>query len=144
MFEEIDLSDKIAIIASVVALLQFLALVATVYMMIRTARRQLRAYVLVSGSAVANVVEGDGIPEAQVVIENFGQTPAFNFVNVTGFAGYAYPPPKSITLTVPKSRPDGIEPLASLGKAGRSGATTGSFALASSSICSPDWIQGSH
>src|SRR5215467_11313317 len=71
--------------------------------MVRTARRQLRAYVLVSGTAVTNVAEGDGIPEAQVVIKNFGETPAYNFVNVTGFAGNVYPPPSSITLTVPES-----------------------------------------
>jgi hypothetical protein len=61
----------------------------------------LRAYVFVSGAAVTNVAEGDGIPEAQVVIKNFGQTPAYKFVNVTGFAANVYPPPKSIRLTVP-------------------------------------------
>jgi hypothetical protein len=96
-----SLSDRIAVIASIVAFLQFLALVATVFMMVRTARRQLRAYVLVSGSTVTNVAEGDGIPQAQVVIKNFGQTPAYDFVSVPGFALYDYPPPKSITLTVP-------------------------------------------
>jgi hypothetical protein len=66
-----------------------------------TARRQLRAYVFVSGAAVTNIAEGDGIPEAQVVIKNFGQTPAYNFVNITGFAANVYPPPSSIRLTVP-------------------------------------------
>jgi hypothetical protein len=100
-FDGWNLSDKIAVIASVVALLQFFALFATVFVMVRTARRQLRAYVLVSGSAVTNVVEGNGIPEARVAIKNFGQTPAYNFVNVTGLAAYVYPPPKSISLTVP-------------------------------------------
>jgi hypothetical protein len=65
-----------------------------------TAARQLRAYVFVSGAAVTNVAEGDGIPEAQVVIKNFGQTPAYDLVNVTGFATDVYPPPKSIRLTV--------------------------------------------
>jgi hypothetical protein len=66
-----------------------------------TAERQLRAYVFVSSAAVMNVVEGDGIPEAQVVIKNFGQTPAYGFVNITGFAANIYPPPKSLRLTVP-------------------------------------------
>jgi hypothetical protein len=41
-------------------------------------------------------------PEAQVVIKNFGQTPAYEFVNVTGFAANIYPPPKSVILTVPE------------------------------------------
>jgi hypothetical protein len=66
-----------------------------------TAQRQLRAYVFVSGAIVTNIAEGDGIPEAQVVIKNFGQTPAYNFVNITGFAADVYPPPKSIRLTIP-------------------------------------------
>jgi hypothetical protein len=68
----------------------------------QSVERQLRAYVFVSGAAVTNVTEGDGIPEAQVVIKNFGQTPAYKVVNVTGFAMDVYPPPKSIRLTVPK------------------------------------------
>jgi hypothetical protein len=67
-----------------------------------TAKRQLRAYVFVSGSAVTNVVEGNGIPEAQVVIQNFGRTPAYAFVNVTGFGMNAYPHPQSIRLTIPE------------------------------------------
>jgi hypothetical protein len=39
------MSDKIAVIASAVAFLQFLAMIATVFVMRRTAQRQLRAYV---------------------------------------------------------------------------------------------------
>jgi hypothetical protein len=45
-FEGWNLSDKIAAIASVVAFLQFTALIATFWIMVRNGRRQLRAYVL--------------------------------------------------------------------------------------------------
>jgi hypothetical protein len=41
------LADKIAVIASIVAFLQFLVLVATWGVMVRHGRRQLRAYVFV-------------------------------------------------------------------------------------------------
>src|ERR1035437_1228624 len=71
-----SLSDKIAVIASLVAFLQFLALIATVLVVRRTGQRQLRAYVGVTGR--------DGMPsliigEKQtmgVIIKNHGQTPA--------------------------------------------------------------------
>ncbi len=100
-FYGLSQSDKIAVIASLAAFLQFIALIVTVFVMMRTARRQLRAYVLVYGSVVTNVAEGDEVPEARIVFKNFGQTPAYNFVNVTGFAFNVYPAPKSIRLTVP-------------------------------------------
>jgi hypothetical protein len=102
-FDGWSLSDKIAVVASIVAFLQFIALIATVYVMRRTAQRQLRAYVFVDTVYVSNVAEGDGIPEAHVAIKNFGQTPAYKFVNITGFAIDNYPPPAAIELTVPNS-----------------------------------------
>jgi hypothetical protein len=63
---------------------------------IATSRAQLRAYVLVSRSVVTNVADGTGIPEAQVTIKNFGQTPAYNVINVGGFAIDRYPPPRTL------------------------------------------------
>jgi hypothetical protein len=76
-FDGWSLSDKIAVIASVVAFLQFLALIATVYVMRRTGQRQLRAYIV----AGINNVDIQG-PENEVSvslgvsIKNTGQTPA--------------------------------------------------------------------
>jgi hypothetical protein len=67
---------------------------------IATSRAQLRAYVLVSRSVVTNVADGTGIPEAQVTIKNFGQTPAYNVINVGGFAIDRYPPPRTLDLII--------------------------------------------
>ncbi len=53
-------------------LLQFSALV----VIIRTTRRQLRAYVFISGAHLENIGIGQ-IPCAQLTIKNFGQTPAY-------------------------------------------------------------------
>jgi hypothetical protein len=70
------LGDKIAAIASILAFLQFVALTATVLVLMRTARRQLRAYVnVVHGIANPQIAVG-GTPRFEVVIHNFGQTPA--------------------------------------------------------------------
>jgi hypothetical protein len=71
-----SLSDKIAVIASVVAFLQFIALVATVGVMRRTGKRQLRAYISdIDGTAVA----GDRAEIAiEIVFRNAGQTPAYD------------------------------------------------------------------
>jgi hypothetical protein len=49
-----NLSDKIAGIASVAAFLQFLALIATVWIMVRNGRRQLRAYVFPEDISLAD------------------------------------------------------------------------------------------
>jgi len=95
------LSDKIAVIASVAALLQFFALVGTVFVLIWTARRQLRAYVFVSSAKIIHGIEDDSIPEAHVVIKNSGQTPAYRLTNISGIAFDRYPAPPSLILTVP-------------------------------------------
>jgi hypothetical protein len=93
-----NLSDKIAAIASIAAFLQFLALVATIWIIMRNGQRQLRAYVIVERGIVANVADpiseyGKGQatvaqlrvpstgPVAQITIKNTGQTPAYNLVH---------------------------------------------------------------
>ncbi len=75
-----NLSDKIAAIASVVAFLQFGALVATVLIMIFNGRRQLRAYVLLDGGSIRVISDGQGnqFIEGFVNLKNCGQTPAQN------------------------------------------------------------------
>jgi hypothetical protein len=70
------------------------------YRQIWTSRAQLRAYVFVAGVRVTNVVEGDDIPEAIVAIKNFGQTPAYKVVNVSGIAVDRYPVPPTVNLTI--------------------------------------------
>jgi hypothetical protein len=74
-FDGWSLSDKIAVIASVVAFLQFIALIATVFVMRRTAQRQLRAYVMIKSVRIDNVIIG-GKPEVLITLRNSGQTPA--------------------------------------------------------------------
>lgn len=70
----------------VTGLLAFVA-----YLQIKTARRQLRAYVFVHTAKI--VVQDDEVtpPVAVVVIKNSGQTPACKLINVSGFASCPYP-----------------------------------------------------
>ena len=82
------LSDKIAVIASVVAFLQFLALVATVWVMLRTGRHQLRAYVLPHDCGVyegmqLNPPQPGHSNEPGIVLnfKNSGQTPAYKVIS---------------------------------------------------------------
>jgi|SRR5579862_584756 len=82
------LSDKIAVIASVVAFLQFAALVWTVIVMVLNGRRQLRAYV---GPENIGLFEGNmmsppqaarvNVPGIAMLIKNSGQTPAYKVVS---------------------------------------------------------------
>lgn len=82
------LSDKIAAWAVGIALLQFLALVSTIWVMIRSSRRQLRAYVLPEHGSIS---EGNmlnppqparaNIPGVVMAIKNSGQTPAYNLIS---------------------------------------------------------------
>jgi hypothetical protein len=95
-----SLSDKIAAVVIIVGFLQFVALIATWLVMMRTARRQLRAYVFVSSANVSNATEGNGTLQSCVVIKNFGQTPAYKVVNVNGFAFDRYPPSPTLNLTI--------------------------------------------
>src|SRR6266568_3929446 len=93
------LSDKIALIATVAAFLQFVALVVTIFVMISSSRRQLRAYVGGDVGSIGNVanpivVGGQAIkptgaeitnptcgPVAYVQIKNAGQTPAYEVLH---------------------------------------------------------------
>ncbi len=82
-----------AITAVFTGLLTFITggLVWTGFRQITTTRAQLRAYVLTSRTVVTNVVHGDGVPEAHVTLQNYGQTPAHKVVSVSGFAFDKYP-----------------------------------------------------
>ncbi len=83
------LSDKIAVIASIVAFLQFAALIWTVLVMIFNGRRQLRAYVAVD---TVGIFEGNMVsppqparvntPGIAMFIKNYGQTPAYKVVSM--------------------------------------------------------------
>jgi hypothetical protein len=78
------LSEKIAVIASIVAFLQFAALVWTVVVMILNGRRQLRAYLAPEN---VGILEGNmlsppqsaraNVPGIGMLIKNCGQTPAY-------------------------------------------------------------------
>jgi hypothetical protein len=82
------LSEKIALIASVVAFLQFVALVWTVRVMILNGRRQLRAYVAPES---VGILDGNMLsppqpakvnyPGVGMLIKNCGQTPAYKVVS---------------------------------------------------------------
>jgi hypothetical protein len=65
-----------------------------------TAERQLRAYVFVERAQIVNLIDGIGRPEAHVVIKNYGQTPAYELVNIIGLAIDEYPTPPTLNLTV--------------------------------------------
>jgi hypothetical protein len=76
--DALALSDKIAVIASIVALLQFFALVATIFVLMRTAKRQLRAYVFVKDGRIDITPDGTGFV-SRINFKNFGQTPAYQY-----------------------------------------------------------------
>jgi hypothetical protein len=67
---------------------------------LKTNRAQLRGYVFVSGARAINVSENAGIPEAHVVIKNFGQTPVYKVMNVSGIAADQFPAPATLDLTI--------------------------------------------
>jgi hypothetical protein len=67
---------------------------------LNTNRAQLRGYVFVSSAKVTNVIESMGIPEAHVVIKNFGQTPAYKVMNVSGIAADRFPGPPTLNLII--------------------------------------------
>jgi hypothetical protein len=80
----------------VVGVIQFVALIVqavvfffTLRQMKDSSKRQLRAYVNISESALK--LEPEDIPEGQVHIKNFGQTPAYNVREWTGIAVLPYP-----------------------------------------------------
>jgi hypothetical protein len=103
-----SLSDKIALIASVSAFLQFVALVVTIWVMILNGRRQLRAYIVLERGIIGNVADppsgpGErvhtvarlmqplGGPVAIITIKNTGQTPAYEVVHWGNIAIREFP-----------------------------------------------------
>jgi hypothetical protein len=90
------LSDRIAVIATVVAFLQFTALVCTVLVMVLTGRRQLRAYVLPEAGSLYDGTTlvppqpaKTNFPFVSLTLKNSGQTPAYR---VTGYIQIAVTP----------------------------------------------------
>jgi hypothetical protein len=82
------LSDQIAAIAGAAGLLQFFALIATVMIMVRNGRRQLRAYVFVNDAGlydgsvmVPPVAAHFNEPGVVINFKNSGQTPAYKVVS---------------------------------------------------------------
>ena len=81
------LSDKIAAIAIFVGFLQFCVLFATVAVMRRSAHRQLRAYVHIEDVVMSNM-NNPNLTYAvviQVIIKNFGRTPARQITNTSSW-----------------------------------------------------------
>jgi hypothetical protein len=83
-----SLSDRIAGIASIAALLQFFALVATILVMVRNGRRQLRAYVFPESAGLYDgtmtnppVLAHANEPGVVLLIRNIGQTPAYKVIS---------------------------------------------------------------
>ncbi len=83
-----SLSDRIAGIAGLMAFLQFAALVATVGVMIRNGRRELRAYLLpdqmliIDGNMLDPPVPARAnVPGVVLLLKNSGQTPAYHVVS---------------------------------------------------------------
>jgi hypothetical protein len=109
-----NVSDRIAVIASAVAFLQFVALVWTIAVMVRSSHRELRAYVVNESGSIYNIANPVAIFEGQVFnptgaeitnpaagpgafiqIRNAGQTPA-NEVAHWGFIGVKEYPLKTL------------------------------------------------
>lgn len=83
-----SLSDKIAVGACIAGFAQFLALIATIWIMIRNGRRQLRAHVFPNDISVVDGTLLDpqemhkaDIPAVSMLIKNSGQTPAYDVVS---------------------------------------------------------------
>jgi len=79
-FKGWGLSDEIAVIASVVAFLQFAALVVTVRVMNNSAKRQLRAYVHLTSVKLTKPPSNVTSWQAIIDLRNSGQTPAYSVV----------------------------------------------------------------
>jgi hypothetical protein len=91
-FDGWGLSDKIAVIASAVAFLQFLALIATVFVMRRTGQRQLRAYIVAGATDVdIHGPENEVSVSSVISIKNTGQTPAHELSVVSRTRLLAHP-----------------------------------------------------
>jgi hypothetical protein len=94
-----SLSDEIAGIASVAAFLQFLALIITVWIMIRNGRRQLRAYVWVKAVVIRDI----GLTKqawVKLELRNAGQTPAYDLMIAGACFVRPHPLPRGIPFPV--------------------------------------------
>ena len=81
-------SDTVASIGGLVAFLQFIALIATYWVMRNTGRQQLRAYALANSFALFEGLtmtppnlSRQNEPGVIIEMKNFGQTPAYRFVS---------------------------------------------------------------
>jgi len=112
-----SLADKIAVIATAAGFLQFVALLLTIWIMVRNARRQLRAYIIAETGTIGNVANPDPTvgpprltparidypefgPAGIVHIKNVGQTPAYDVLH-WGSLSFREWPLKSPLETVP-------------------------------------------
>jgi hypothetical protein len=109
------LADKIALGACIFAGLQFVALILTIAIMIRTGRRQLRAYVIPETGAIINVANPDPAPgpardtdaamkypewgpAVRIQIKNVGQTPAYDVLHWASLDFREYPLKSTLPL----------------------------------------------
>jgi hypothetical protein len=105
--------------AVAIAITTLIAVGYQAWLMRDTARRQLRAYVVVERGIVANVADppampGEKIetvarimnpragPHAQITIKNTGQTPAYNLVHWAGIGLFEWPLKTILPSTMPK------------------------------------------
>jgi hypothetical protein len=96
-----NLTNWIAIGALAAGLLQFCALVVTIWVMDRSAKRQLRAYVAV---AVTDIFDpGEGLKtRGAFIIENFGETPAYEVSYLAALIVLQHPlPDKQADILIP-------------------------------------------
>lgn len=63
-------------------ILQAIALIITIRVMIRTTRRQLRAYINLKSASIYNVIT-NAEPKIHMMFDNFGQTPAYDVVDIS-------------------------------------------------------------
>jgi hypothetical protein len=88
----------------IAAFLQAIGAIGTVWLIYRqlmTSRAQLRAYVVVSSAGIVSADDDrETAPVAVVTIQNSGQTPAHDVVNVSGIAIDLFPPPPTLSLTI--------------------------------------------
>jgi hypothetical protein len=85
-------TEIVAWIVAVATAGQAVALIVTIAVMIRTARRQLRAYVFID-STLINGMNAGQTPQVELVIKNFGQTPAYKVTHWIGVGIDSYPHP---------------------------------------------------
>lgn len=95
--EKWSLSDKIAVVATVAAFLQFVALVITILDGRRSSRRQLRAYVSGQPNFISSFDESHW-PIVSIAMQNFGQTPAYELIHRSGIEVFPYPLPSGFVL----------------------------------------------